>query len=353
MIDLDQIDREVLDPGGMLDTVEDSGDQWADAISLSRGLPRDRNARRPAAVLVGGMGGSGIAGDVAALAADRSGTMPVVPVKGYELPNWAGADHLLVAVSYSGNTEETLSLVEDAGERGCRIAAVTSGGELAARAVELSWMVARIPGGQQPRASLPYLAAPTLGILVSSGALTPGVWDDIDALPDAVRSAAESWGGRRAVSLNAAKQAALALADVVPVFYGGRGVGALVAQRAKCQINENAGRPAFYSEVPERDHNEIVGWETAAAPLAPVELRSPADENPRVDARFGAAIDLVGEPVVRQLFDGTTWLERFAVGALFVDLVSVYVALLHGTDPTPVEPIEHLKQALAREAQDA
>ncbi|MDX1658069.1 MAG: bifunctional phosphoglucose/phosphomannose isomerase [Nitriliruptorales bacterium] len=353
MTDLDDLDLANLDPEGMLATVERSGELWREAVSLSQQLSGDRAARRPTAVLVAGMGGSGIAGDVAALAADRMGTMPVVAVKGYELPRWVGADHLLIAVSYSGNTEETLTLVDAATSRGCRVATVTSGGQLSDRPAAISWMRARIPGGGQPRANLPFLAMPVLGILAACGALPEELWSQADGVARAVEEKARDWGHGAPQSANPAKQVAHALHGTIPVLYGGRGVGALVAQRGKCQINENAGQPAFANEVPERDHNELVGWGGDTSRFAVLELRSPVDEHHQTTRRFEAADDLIGAPRHMHELTGRTWLERFAVGALFVDLVSVYLAFLAGTDPTPVEPIERLKRQISEEATSA
>ncbi|MDX1621709.1 MAG: bifunctional phosphoglucose/phosphomannose isomerase [Nitriliruptorales bacterium] len=353
MTELDDLDLANLDPEGMLATVERSGELWREAVALSQQLSGDRAARRPTAVVVAGMGGSGIAGDVAALAADRMGALPVVAVKGYELPRWVGAEHLLIAVSYSGNTEETLTLVDAATSRGCRVATVTSGGELSARSSAVSWMGARIPGGGQPRANLPYLTMPVLGILVACGALPEDLWSDAEGIAGAVEEKTRDWGHETPHAANPAKQVAAELHGTIPVLYGGRGVGALVAQRGKCQINENAGQPAFSNEVPERDHNELVGWGGDTSRLAVLELRSSVDEHPQIQRRFEAAAALIDAPRRTHELDGQTWLERFAVGALFVDLVSVYLAFLAGTDPTPVEPIERLKRQISEEAASA
>jgi glucose/mannose-6-phosphate isomerase len=301
---------------------------------------------------VAGMGGSGIAGDVAALFADRHGTVPVVPVKSYSLPSWTGPQDLVVAVSHSGGTEETHACLDDAEQRGASISVVTSGGRLLERARAGGWPATVVPGGQQPRASLPYLATPTLVSLVRAGVLAEGLLDDLADVGDHVDALVgrEGWDAGADSRLRAV---AVALSSGLPVVYGGAGLAALVAERARCQINENAKRPAMSNALPEADHNELVGWETglAGTPLAWWELRSPDDEHPQVarrfDATFAAAGDAFASRTVSELA-GPTGIARFAVGVAEVDLVSVYLAFLGGVDPTPVSSIEALKATIAR-----
>lgn len=353
MSELDRLELERVDPSGMLSTVERSGSMWREAVDGLAERPAPERTGRPAGVVVAGMGGSGIAGDVAMLAADRDGLAPVTVVKGYELPRWVTSDHLVVGVSHSGNTEETLSLVEEATRRGCGLAAVTSGGQLGQLAADRGWWSATIPGGQQPRASLPYLVTPVLGLLAEVGALRDGALDGLDDVPAAVDAAVDRWGHDRPHDDNGAKRATAALAGRVPVFYGGRGLPALVALRAKCQVNENAAVPAFCNEVPERDHNELVGWSEPAPPFTLVEIRSSADEPEGVRRRFDAGAKELGDRVLPLVLEGHTWLTRLAVGVVLVDLISVYLALLRGVDPTPVEVIERLKRRIAAEANHA
>lgn len=353
MTDLDELALDRVDPAGMLATVESSAAMWREAHALAQDITLEPSFEDVSAVLVCGMGGSGIAGDVAALAADRAGRVPVIPVKGYELPGWASPRHLVIAVSYSGGTEETLTLVEAASTQGCPIAAVTSGGDLADRARQGAWPLIEIPGGNQPRASLPYLAAPVLGLLVAAGLVDTRTLDDVAAAADAVDEAVARWGRSVPTGGNDAKRLARELRGRVPVIYGGRGVAAVVALRAKCQINENAARPAFYNEIPERDHNELVGWQADPGDLVAVELRSIPDEHPQVARRFSAGTAEFPSPPIEHALTGETWLERFMTGVAFVDLVSVYLAFLHGVDPTPVEPIERLKRRIAAEVASA
>lgn len=329
------------DPDGMLDVVEASAAQWADALAIATAAHTDLPAR-PRAVLVLGMGGSGIAGDIARLAAQRQGTAPVVPVKGYRLPAWAGPDTPAIAVSYSGNTEETLAAVAEARATGCPLLAVTSGGALRDAVDAANATTVVVPGGRQPRASMAYLAVPVLVALDRAGVL-PGVSDDLHDVAEHLRTRRTAWG-------DTPEKVAALLQDRVPVFVGADGVGGLVALRARCQVNENAERPALHSVLPEADHNEIVGWGGGpAVPFGVVEIVD-AEDDRAMRRRFEATAGVVGAhaPVLHRLeLDGPTWLARLAEGLLWVDLVSVHLALLDGIDPTPVDRITRLKQRLA------
>lgn len=345
---LDSIDLATADPAGSLAAVESSPEQWRHALALAAEVTIPTGT--PRAVLVAGMGGSGIAGDVGALAADVGGHRPVVPVKGYTLPHWAGRDDALIAVSYSGNTEETLSVVAEAHERDLPVVgAITSGGTLASGMPADRTVV--VPPGRQPRASLAYLAVPVLAMLARLGAIDP-LDEALAGVPGHLERQLQAWSLDVPASDNPVKQAAGELADLVPVFLGGRGVGELVAARGKCQVNENANRPSFCNALPEANHNEVVGWEQlqeTTARFGLVEIRTP-DEHRQVAKRFAVTNELTSGAfgaTVSFEAPGDHWLHRLAASVLWVDLLSVHLAFLAGVDPTPVRTIELLKQRIA------
>ncbi len=350
---LDDVELSAADPSGMLETVTSTPRMWRRALEIAKHAPAPPVvAGDVRAVVVAGMGGSGISGDVAALAAATYGDVPVSVAKGYRLPSWVGEDTLVIAASYSGNTEETLSCLDQALDAGAPVFAVTSGGKVGELASTHGFPAVEIPGGQQPRASLPYLAGPVLNALDVMG-VAPGLSDELASIPGVLDPLAALWGPDAATQHNEAKQAAAALADLVPVFYGGRGWPALVALRGKCQVNENSKRPSFHHELPELDHNEVVGWELlpeVTERIGLVELRSEDDEHPQTAKRFAVTMDLVadgfGEVVTHEL-RGARPLLRFATGTLFVDLLSVYLAFIGGVDPTPVDRITELKRRIA------
>ncbi len=341
----DAIDHSTLDPEDMLGIVRRSPAQWRRALEVaSADLAPTRP--RPRAVIVAGMGGSGIAGDVARLAAETDGRAPIHQVKGYRLPAWAGQDTPLLAVSHSGNTEETLAVVAEALAAGVPVHAVTSGGALGALADEGRLSATRIDGGLQPRASLPSLVTPVL--------LTLEQWDVLDGAADAVSAATAATSVLAAADEDGsgpARGRARRLLGSVPVFVGGRGVGSLVAARGAAQVAENAEVPAFAGELPEFDHNAIVGFATAneSAPFTLVSVRDPR-EHPRVEARFAPTLEGIDGGVRSveelRLVEGE-WLTRLACGVLEVDLLSVHLALELHRDPTPVDAITKLKQTLA------
>lgn len=342
------------DPGGMLPAVLAAPSLWAEGVALAEGaLPPRLDAAGPVAVL--GMGGSGIVADVAATLATEVGSAPVVPVKDRRPPAWVGEGTLVVAVSHSGDTAETVAASRGALEAGARLLAVTSGGRLGALMREAGAPVVAVPDRHEPRAALPLLAGPALLALVRAGVLPQTVADDLGSLPDHLRPLVGAWGP------DAADPPPLALArELVGAtgwFVGARGVGALVAQRARCQLNENAERIAHASELPELDHNEIVGWAgggPATGPLVLVELHEEGGD-PRAGASFAATRDVAAgrfRGVVRHRLPGPTPLARLAAGVLDVDLASVYLALLTGVDPTPVGAIDAVKGRLGGAGSD-
>jgi glucose/mannose-6-phosphate isomerase len=357
-VDLDDLDEGVLseiDPDGMLDLVERSPEQWAEALDASPECPDPRlPAEALRHVIVAGMGGSGIAGDVAAVAAREIGGVPVVPVKGHDLPASTGPDTLVIAVSYSGGTAETINCYEQAGEVGAPRYVICGGGELGERALADGVPSAIIEGEGPPRANLATLTVPLLALLEGCDLLPSGVISEqLGPIAGHLDRLVEAWGRDVPTEDNTAKAVARGIGGRVTAVYGAGGWPALVARRAKNQLNENAKRPAWVGEAPELAHNEIVGWwghdgrDPGAAVLL---LRSPHDERTSVSAVLDATADLLEGrlgAVLTATMTGRSPLERFAAGALLVDLVSVYVALAAGIDPTPIEAIDELKRRTA------
>lgn len=312
--------------------------QCREGLELGEGIPLEELAGFTRVVILG-MGGSGIAGAL------LGSLLPieVVPVRGYTLPPWVGAESLAVALSYSGDTEETLAAFEAARQRTKRLLAVTSGGELGRRsaAAGIPWI--KIPQGLQPRAALGYLLFPLLGVLARLGYGT----DLGEALAVLEATADELARGEE----NKAQALARRLEGRVAVVYGS-GPTAPVAYRWKTQVNENAKAPAFWGEVPELCHNEVVGWELAGRLLpggTAVFLRT-AGDGPRV----GRRIEILQDVLTKRDLD---WVEVSGRGdtlpAQLLSLIylgdwaSYNLALLHGVDPTPVAIIAELKARLA------
>ena len=303
----------------------------------------------PGGVVVAGMGGSAVGGRLALAALGSRLSRPAVVADGYALPSWVGPEQLVLCASYSGNTEETLSAYDDALERGAPRLVATTGGALAERARRDGAPVIPLPGGFQPRAAVGYGLVSSLEAAALAGA-GPSLRDEIEAAAALAETLAAEWGPGGAED-GEAKALARALHGTVPVVVGAE-LTAPVAYRWKCQINENAGLPAFSSELPEADHNEVVGWSgtDGLGPFSVVFLDDPS-AHPRnaIRSELTATEAEAGARVVERVTArGDTPLERLVSLVLLGDLVSLYLAVLAGTDPVDIAPIDRLKAALKR-----
>jgi glucose/mannose-6-phosphate isomerase len=312
----------------------------------SAGIPP---AEAPGGVVVAGMGGSAVGGRLALAALGSRLTRPFVVVDRYALPSWVGPDHLVLCSSYSGGTEETLAAYDDALERGATLLVATTGGALAERARRDRAPVIPVPGGFQPRAAIGYGLVAALEAAALAGA-GPSLRDEVEAAAALAETLAAEWGPD-APEDSEAKRLARALEGTVPVIAGAE-LTVPVAYRWKCQINENAGLPAFASALPEADHNEVVGWPGAAGlgPFSALFLEDPG-AHPRNVLRSALTADeaRAGASVVERISArGVTPLERLVSLVLLGDLVSLYLAVLAGTDPVDIAPIDRLKAALSR-----
>ncbi len=302
----------------------------------------------PGGLVVAGMGGSAVGGALARSMLGDHASRPVLASRAYGLPAWTTPDTTVLCASYSGDTEETLACYEAAGALGAKRIAVTSGGRLAELARVEGVPVIPVAGGFQPRAAVAYMTVAALEVAWLCGA-GPRMGAEIDVAADHLEQLVVEWGADGAED-SEAKALARQLCDSVPVI-AGSGLTTPIAYRWKTQFNENAKIPAFTHELPELDHNEIVGWQgaTSVGRFAAIFLDD-SDTHPRVKERIALTQELIGDNatgthVIQSR--GHTAVERVLSLVLLGDLVSLYVAVLRGTDPTPVELIETLKQRLA------
>ena len=350
MIDLDDAAAmRAADPSGMLGLVSGLADHCREGYRLGRAAEGLPSADDVTAVAFCGMGGSAIPGDlVRALYAARL-HLPVTVIRTPELPAWCGPHSLVVVSSYSGETAETMTLFEEAVARGCRMIAVTSGGQLAQRAAELAVGAVIVPARFMPRAAVGYLGLGVLGALESVG-LVPSVAADLDETLGELDRILEVNGSEVAASNNPAKTLALRIGERFPVVWGAEGLAATAAYRWKTQFNENAKVPAFWGALPELDHNEVVGWaEGAGRAFFLVALRH-AGEHAEVAARFPLSIGIArssGIEAEEIRASGVSGLSRLLELIQHGDLVSTYHAIARGVDPTPIDAIARLKRALA------
>lgn len=341
-----------LDSEDVLGAVERFPEQCREAWEIGRsaeGLPDGEGID---SVVVLGMGGSGVSGDVVAAVVEPRLPLPLRTIKGYgPIPEWIGRNTLVFAVSYSGSTEETTAALDEVLDRGARIVTVSSGGPLAATAASRGLAHVAIPAGLQPRASLGYLSLPILAVLTQMQ-LVPDLQADVDEAIKVLSELASRCHRERPVAENPAKDLASRLRHRIPVVYGGQGLGATAAYRFKCDLNEYGKTPAFSNEIPELDHNEIVGWdqlkELTTSSFVLVLLRD-SGEHERVKLRFEITRRLIEgnlAEVVELSSEGDSVLARLLSLIFVTQLAAIYVGLSYGVDPGPVAVIQQLKSEL-------
>ncbi|GAA2127799.1 bifunctional phosphoglucose/phosphomannose isomerase [Actinomadura napierensis] len=382
-------DVEAADPGGMLRQVASSAAQIREArrAAAEAGVEALADDGRPRAIVVTGMGGSGISGDVLAAVCGLGCPVPITTVRGYRLPGWVGAADLVIAVSCSGSTEETLEVAAEAARRGCRLLCVGGAGsplaELAARSRAL-FVPVRSVG--QPRSTLWGLTVP---LLVAARALRlADVPDEVlESTAVLLEDVAHRCRPDSEPFVNPAKRVALDLAGDVPLVWGTSQLAETAAYRMCCQLNENAKYPGVYGALPEADHNQVMAFDgffagggSPADPADPdgslwgptptppdnddffrdrsedaehglhlVVLRD-TDEHPQTAKRREASVEMArarGVAVTEIPAEGAHPLERIATMIALADYVTVYLAITLGVDPTPVRAIQELKARIA------
>lgn len=339
-----------LDAGAMLAAVAAMPDQVLDAWARSRELTLPAGHRATASVAVLGMGGSAIGADLVRTIFEDRLAVPLAAVRGYTLPAWVGPTSLVVASSHSGATEETIAALQVALERRCPVVVLATGGPLldVARRTRLPHLA--FPGGGQPRAAVGYSLGLLAGLLEQAGHLDLAEAEVRSAVAVG-RAVLAGHGPDVATATNPAKGLAWALVGRLPVVIGS-GALSSVARRWKTQLNENGKSAAVFDELPEADHNSLVGldhpeWQDEQVHAV---FLTGACDHPRERLRVGLTAELLGAAGIGHSeigLAGATRLEVGLAGIALGDLVSVYLGLLYGVDPTPVAVLSELKARLA------
>ena len=339
-----------LDAAGMLAAVSDLPAQLRDGWRRTRDLTLPESHRGASGVALLGMGGSAIAGDVVrGVFVDRL-RVPLVSVRDYVLPAFVGPETLVVAVSHTGATEETVSALTQALARKSPVAVIATGGPMHGVASRVGIPLLAYPGGGQPRASVGYGLSLVAGLLERAGLLD--VADrEIASAADAVTAVLEACGPDVPTERNGAKQLAWSLVDRFVVIQAS-GHLASTARRWKTQLNENAKQMAFADDLPEATHNTVVGYgqpDSLRDHYFVVFLASAMD-HPRNTLRAELSMELlsslnVAHHTVTVAGDGP--LAQAVASIAYGDLVSCYLAVLYGMDPTPVDAISHIKERLS------
>lgn len=348
--------RAAIDAQNMIPLTHDFPDQCRRALEIARqfNLPTPRLPIQN--VVVTGLGGSAVGGDLVRVLVEDNGVVPVVVNRDYQMPAFVDDHTLVIAASYSGNTEETLSAFEDAQDRGALLVCITSGGELAQRASHYGAPVASIPKGQPPRSAMGYLFIPMLLAIHKAGVIRHDPTGDLLNAIALLEQAREQWHADMPYERNPAKQMAARLYGKLPIIYGSQPYSAVVAFRWKTQLNENTKIHAFANGYPEMNHNEILAWVLSKrqVPNAAVVLLRDRLERPKIVARVETTKRLFARAAeVHEFFaEGSTLLARMLYAIYFGDWVSCYLALLYGVNPTDISYINLLKSVLEKIDED-
>jgi glucose/mannose-6-phosphate isomerase len=295
------------------------------------------------------MGGSAIGGELTKDWARDRIAVPIEVCREYSLPAYADKNTLVVVVSYSGETEETLSVFLDAIKRKCMMFCISSEGALQEFAEKLSISHLLVPSGMAPRASLPYLFMP-LPVLLEKIGLVSNVASEISDAVKSLKLVSGANSPEKPVDKNFAKKLALSISSTIPVVYGFE-IYCAVAHRLKTQFNENSKVPAKWECFSELDHNEIVGWEAAnelAKHFSALFIRDDS-ESEAMHTRIDITQELMHKKSLK-IYEikgiGKSRLAKMSSVICTGDFISVYLALMRGVDPTPVKSIASLKEKL-------
>lgn len=335
----------------MREYLQELPEQFGDILQIKIEIPL-KYRRDYHNIIVSGLGGSAIGGDILRTYAMQRASIPVVVNRDYDMPAFVGNQTLVLAVSYSGNTEETISAYQQARQQGADVIVVSSGGKLSALAREDGYLVVEVPGGLSPRAATGYLFSP-LALLLEQLGIMSGASADLLETQQVLRDLRSEINPDIDAPSNLARRLAAAMKNRIPVIWGSSSHSEVAALRWKAQINENAKAPAYYNIFPELNHNEIVGFESPQELLAQlliIILRDPGDHE-RVKQRMEISKSIIRERVAQVVeveARGQSFLARFYSLAYIGDYASYYLALEYGINPTPVKVIDYLKAELAR-----
>lgn len=326
----------------MKELVASLSSQIKEAVAIGNATPFQKTEKKISAVLVCGLGGSGIGGKIISLLVKNDLKVPFLCINDYDIPAWIDENTLVIGSSYSGNTEETLFAVEGCQQRGAEIAVITSGGELMERAKANGWNLHVVPGGEQPRAMLAYSLVQQIYLLERYG-LIPDTYRkellDVPAFLDANETVVE----------NEAMEIAKVFVGQRPIIYAGNDFEG-IAVRWRQQLNENAKELAWHHVFPEMTHNELVGWSGGNKKLAPIFLSSHLN-HPRTNKRWEISKGVISnytDSILETVARGDSKLMQDFYLIHLGDWVSYFLSEIKKIDPVEVDVIVHLKSEMAK-----
>ena len=340
-----------IDKDDMYQSIWDFPENIIDAIELSEKITLKNEYLNVNNIIIAGMGGSAIGGDVVYSLIKNEIKIPFVVNRGYDLPAWANSSTLIICSSYSGNTEETISILEEAKSLGAKVIGITTGGVLESLCKNYSFDFVNIPSGLQPRAALAFSFIPLLYILKKTSLINVEVKNWLESSVDLIKSKREEYS--LAKENNPVYQLANKLYNKLPIIYADSGSLETVAVRLKGQICENSKMLCYHNDLPELNHNEIVGWENNSILFDHLFLiwLSDKSDNERVKHRMAITQTILNEKKVDQHvieMKGNLFQVRFLNMIHYGDWLSYWCAIAHNTDPSPVSNIDRLKKELSK-----
>ena len=339
-----------IDTQNMFGSIWNFPDNIIEAMKIGSSIVLQNDFSKVEKVIVAGMGGSAIGGDVTGALIENELDIPFIVIRGYQLPNWVDDRTLVICSSYSGDTEETLSAFDDAQSRNALICSITTGGTLVDKCLSSGCDVINIPDGLQPRAALAFSFVPMLYLLKKVGKIS------LESISWLSKAAILLKDVREGYSIDDQSNPTWSLAQKIkyrlPIIYTGSERLNPVAIRLKGQICENGKMLAYNNSLPEMNHNEIEGWENNKELFEQYYIiwLKDKDDHGRVKLRQKATRKILRKNGVKQSvlkMNEKSFSERFLHMIHYGDWLSYWCGLSHGTDPSPVEKITQLKKEIA------
>jgi len=338
-----------IDPQGMKDAVYNFADDINKSSKIGKKIILNKKYNNIHNIIVVGMGGSAIGGDINKMLLKNDLSIPLIVSRNYFIPKWANKHSLVVVSSYSGGTEETLSAFKDALSKECQIYGITTGGILSKELSSNDLDFILIPSGLQPRAALAYSFVPMLYLFLHLGLIKIDLNNNLMNSIKLLKSVRDDY------MLNDQKNPTWVLSNkifnTIPILYGETDNTSVIALRWSNQLSENSKMLAFCNEIPEFNHNEIVGWENNPNLIEKLSIIWLSDESDQERISIRQKIsEKILETMVKNQFKislhGSSRFDRLLHLMHFGDWVSLWCAYLHGTDPSPVDKISRLKKEL-------
>ena len=340
-----------IDKDNMYQSIFDFSDNMLDAVKLGRSIKFLNDYSSINKIIVAGMGGSAIGGDVTYALVNDEIKIPYLVVRGYDIPTWVDSSTLVICSSYSGNTEETISILGKAHTKGAKVCAITTGGKIGKICDRYNYDKVIIPSGMQPRAALAFSFIPILHILYSLNIISTNINSSLVSSSKLIKENSRKYSMKD--DNNPIWVLAKKIYNKIPIIYADSDILQTVAVRLKSQICENGKILAYYSAFPEMNHNEIVGWEKNSELFSNYFIiwLFDSDMNERNKVRQKIVMDMLKEIGVDQFkleVPGNSFIDRFLLLIHYGDWLSYWCAILHKTDPSPVKNIEILKNKLSQ-----